>query len=199
MNELFFIKENFNIVSVSFMKYGQIQRGLYDWYLPYQDLEKIHLYTNAVISINGRKRKVFVAKLSYHPKANLLYKPFPLIHSQPSWQIQFITQLLDYHGIQYYREKTFNGLTTTEGRLLRVDIAFQKLNQWYIIEYHGTHHYFKRAASTKRFQNILRNMEIKRQWCEKNNVHYLEIPFFRQNDIQKLIEEFLNSSFSDNN
>lgn len=40
-------------------------------------------------------------------------------------------------------------------------------------------------------------MEIKRQWCEENNIRYLEIPFFRQNDIQKLVENFLSTAVSD--
>ena len=197
MNELLFIKENFNVVSASFMSYGQIQPKLYDWYLPFQNLDRIRLHTKALITVNGRKKKVFIARLSYHPKANLLYKPFPLIQSQPSWQIQFITQLLEDHGINYDRERNFKGLTTIENRLLRVDVAFQLSEQWHIIEYHGTHHYFQRSASTKRFQNILRNMEIKRQWCEENNIRYLEIPFFRQNDIQELVENFLSNAVSD--
>ena len=79
MNDLIFIKENFNVVSASFMSYGQIQPKLYDWYLPFQDLDRIRLHTKALITVNGRKKKVFIARLSYHPKANLLYKPFPLI------------------------------------------------------------------------------------------------------------------------
>ncbi|EAC9740352.1 hypothetical protein B0U03_00725 [Listeria monocytogenes] len=196
MNELLFIKENFNVVSISFMRNGEIQKKLYDWYLPYDYLGKIHLHTKATITINGWKKKVFIANLSYHPKAKMLYKPFPLVPSQqPSWQIQLICQLMNYYGIKYDRERMFKDLTTIENRPLRVDVAFQKSNQWHIIEYHGTHHYFKRGCSTKRFQNILRNMEIKRQWCRKNNVRYLEIPFFRQNDIQEMVETFLETPF----
>lgn len=58
MNELLFIKENFNVVSISFMRNGEIQKKLYDWYLPYDYLGKIHLHTKATITINGWKKKV---------------------------------------------------------------------------------------------------------------------------------------------
>ena len=57
MNDLIFIKENFNVVSASFMSYGQIQPKLYDWYLPFQDLDRIRLHTKALITVNGRKKR----------------------------------------------------------------------------------------------------------------------------------------------
>ncbi|PTO39700.1 hypothetical protein C6P52_04140 [Enterococcus mundtii] len=197
MNELVYIKENFNIVTVAFVKNGKVMKKIYDWYLPYYYQDRLHIHTNSSIHINGQKKKVFIVSMSYHPDAQKMYKQFPLLHSQPSWQIQLIAQILNSKNIQYYRERTFKNLTTVENRPLRIDLSFQQNNQWSFIEYHGVHHYFKKRATTKRFQNILRNMEIKRQWCLDNRVLYLEIPFFRQREIQKLVETFLKSTLLD--
>lgn len=194
MNELVHIRESFNIVTIAFVQNKKVMKKIYDWYLPFHYQEKVHIHTNASILINGEKKKVFIVEMSYHPNAKNMYKQFPLLHTQPSWQIQLITQILKSKNIQYYRERAFKKLNTIENRPLRIDISFQKNNHWYFIEYHGVHHYFQKNASTKRFQNILRNMEIKRQWCIDNNVLYLEIPFFRQRDIRELVETFLEAS-----
>ncbi|WP_099221545.1 hypothetical protein [Listeria costaricensis] len=191
MNELVFVKENFNVIHASFIKKGFAQGKIYKWYLPYQDLDKIHIHTVATIQDETRKKKVFVEELSYHPKAKELYKQLPLTNSRSSWQIQLICQYLANNGIEYYRERAFRGLTTTHNKPLRIDVSFQIADQWYFIEYHGTHHYFKRGASTQRFKNILKNMELRRIWCKEHQVPYLEIPFFRQTEIKQLVEAFI--------
>ena len=196
MSGLVYIRDSFNIVTIAFIQNGQIMKKLYDWYLPFRYQEKIHINTSASIHIKDEKKKVFIMGMSYHPNAKIMYKQFPLSHSQPSWQIQLITQILKSKNIQYHRERAFKKLHTIENRPLLIDISFQKNERWYFIEYHGVHHYFKKGATTKRFQNILRNMEIKRQWCLDNNVLYLEIPFFRQSEIQDIVENFLEDSLT---
>ncbi|MBC1990419.1 hypothetical protein IA807_14190 [Listeria seeligeri] len=191
MNELVFVRENYNVIHISFMKKGHIQGKIYNWYLPYRDLDRIHIGTITTIKIGNKRKKVFVVDLSYNLKAEKLYKTFPLIGSQPSWQIQLICQQLTNNGIEYYRERSFKGLMNAHNKSLRVDISFQVDGQWYFIEYHGTHHYFKRNTSNQRFKNILQNMELKRIWCEEHQVPYLEIPFFRQKEIFLVVDNFL--------
>ena len=191
MNTLIPIKEMFNIVSVCIVKNGRNQPKLYDWFLPYPLLGLLLLNDVVKINVNGRVLKVRVINLSYHPKAEFLHKPFPFAPNQSSWQIRLICQLLKERGYSYYRERCFKGLVNIDDRPLRVDVSFLKNDQWHFIEYHGTHHYFRRGATIKRFNSIRRIMEIKREWCFQNNVYYLEIPFYRQNDIPKIIEDFL--------
>lgn len=194
MNELVFVKENFNVIHVSFLRKGSIQRKIYKWYLPYCLLDRIHIDTVALIKIDNQRKKVYVVALSYEPKAQKSYHQFPLIGSQPSWQIQLICQYLTKRGIKYYRERAFSGLTGIYNKLLLVDISFQLNGQWYFIEYHGAHHYFKRGVSIQRFRNILRSMEIKRIWCGKHQIPYLEIPFFRQTEIINLVDQFISGN-----
>lgn len=191
MNELIPIKKMFNVVSICILKNGKNQSKLYDWFLPYSLLDLIHLNDTVKIIVDGKVMKVRIINLSYHPKAEFFHKPFPHFKSQPSWQIRLIGQLLKERGYSYHRERCFKGLVNIDGRPLRVDISFQKNDQWYFIEYHGTHHYFGHGATIKRFNNIRRIMEIKRTWCTQNNVMYLEIPFYRQNEISQLLLDFL--------
>lgn len=191
MNELIPIKNMFNIVSICFLKNGRNQSKVYDWFLPYSLLDVIHLNDSVKIIVDGKVMTVGIINLFYHPKAEQLHKPFPYFQNQPSWQIRLIGQLLKERRYSYYREKCFKGLVNIDGRPLKVDISFQKNDQWYFIEYHGTHHYFRRGATIKRFNNIRKIMEIKREWCRKNDVRYLEIPFYRQNDIEKILKKFL--------
>ncbi|OTN83810.1 hypothetical protein A5819_003629 [Enterococcus sp. 7E2_DIV0204] len=191
MNELIPIKKMFNVVSICILKNGKNQSKLYDWFLPYSLLNLIHLNDTVKIKVDEKVMKVRIINLSYHLMAEYLHKPFPYFESQPSWQIRLIGQLLNERGYTYHRERCFKGLVNIDGRPLRVDISFQKNDRWYFIEYHGTHHYFRRGATLKRFNNIRRVMEIKREWCRQNNVKYLEIPFYRQNDIKKIIKKIL--------
>lgn len=130
-------------------------------------------------------------ELSYDIHASKIYKSLPLVHAQPSWQIQLICQYLNKRGIIVYRERAFKGLKNQFDKNLLIDISFQIDEQWYCIEYHGVHHYFKRGVKLQRFKNILRNMEAKRTWCHENQIPYLEIPSFRQNDIIEILETFI--------
>ncbi|EBF5116493.1 hypothetical protein FH008_15685 [Listeria monocytogenes] len=194
MNELVFVKENYNVIHISFLRRGNIQEKAYKWYLPYRDMERVHVGTFTMIKIDDQRKKVFVVALSYDTKAEQLYKIFPLVSSQPSWQVQLICQHLTNNGIKFYRERCFKGLKNGYSRGLQVDVSFQNDNQWCFIEYHGTHHYYKRGASIQRFKNILKNMELKRIWCEEHQVPYLEIPFFRQKEIIHMVDAFLSKT-----
>lgn len=192
MNELIFIRENFNVVSVCFLKNKKLSSKTYNWYLPYRHLDKFKIDDEVIIKSNSLIKKVKIINLTYHPHADRLYKKFPVFQNQPSWQIRLICRILDKEGINYTRERCFKELKNIDGKQLRVDISFKKENQWYFIEYHGTHHYFRCGATKKRFISIRRIMEIKRIWCIENKIKYLEIPFYRQNEISEILATFLN-------
>lgn len=191
MNEVIFSSENFNIISGCFLKNNKPHSQLYDWYLPYSQLDKLYLNDDIKIRVNGQIKKVRVMNLSYSPYAEAYYKEFPIVKNQPGWQIRLICRLLLEKGYKPQRERCFKGLKNTDGMPLRVDISFQKDTRWHLIEYHGTHHYFRRGATIKRFSNIRRIMKIKQIWCIQNGINYLEIPFYQQGEIPKIIEQFL--------
>lgn len=191
MNHLVYIKNNYNVVSACFITNKKISSQLYNWYLPYCYSDKIYINEDIKVKINQHIKTVRIINLTYHPSARSLYKPFPFLKNQPGWQIRHICRLLDLKGFQYDRERCFKGLKNIDGRPLRIDISFIKDDQWHLIEYHGIHHYYKLQSTLRRFNNIRRIMEIKREWCFKNSIPYLEIPFFNQNEIEKELELFL--------
>ncbi|EPE2274639.1 hypothetical protein ACSG6T_002483 [Enterococcus faecalis] len=194
MNELVYVKDNYNIISVCFIRNTQPYSCLYDWYLPYHYLDRVHINDNVKIKVNNKVQKVRIINLTYHPLAKDKYVSFPLVHSQPSWQVRRICEILNQEGIEYYRERCFKGLINIDGKPLHVDISFKKDNRWYLIEYHGVHHYFKLWSTLRRFNNIRRIMELKRNWSIRNKIPYLEIPFFRQNEIEELVKQFLSEN-----
>lgn len=82
---------------------------------------------------------------------------------------------------------------------LPFDFVIQYGKQKLAIEYNGSQHYIptgfgskNKNAATENFQNIVRNDEIKRVWCEKNNVPFLVIPYWEKKNIESIILGFLN-------
>lgn len=195
MNNLVYIKNNYNVVSICFLRNKKICSRLYDWYLPYFYSDKISINEDIKIKVNDKIKTVRIINLTYHPLASTLYKPLPILKNQPSWQIRKICNYLQEKGIPYTRERCFKGLNNMHGKPLLVDISFEINGQWHLIEYHGVHHYFQLYSTLKRFNNIRQIMEIKRYWSKKNKVPYLEIPFFKQNEIDILLEQFLEGKY----
>lgn len=191
MNELVFVKENYNCIHASFMKNGISQEKIYTWYMFPCNTHLIHKGTIAKIKSGKFNKKIYIKDVSFDINAHKLYEEFPLIHSQPSWQIQLIYNYLSDKCIKVYRERAFSGLKNKFNKPLLVDISFQVNNRWYFIEYHGTHHFFIRGQRDQQFINLRKNMEIRRSWCKEKNVPYLEIPFYRQNELIAIVEEFL--------
>lgn len=86
MNELVYVKNNYNVISACFVKNKQVSSRLYDWYLPHYYLDKVYVNDDVQIKIKGKIKKVRIINLTYHPLAKTMYKPFPIIRNQPSWQ-----------------------------------------------------------------------------------------------------------------
>ncbi|MGF2146548.1 hypothetical protein ACQUEF_14400 [Vagococcus fluvialis] len=191
MNELVYVKDNYNVISACFVKNNQISSRLYAWYLPHYYLDKVYVNDVVQIKVKGKIKRVRIINLTHHPLAKTMYKSFPIIRNQSSWQIRYICRLLERENITYYRERCFKGLKNIDGKPLRVDISFRKDERWHLIEYHGVHHYYRLCSTPRRFKNIRRIMEIKKSWSVDNEVPYLEIPFFRQNEIKNLLIKFL--------
>lgn len=191
MNDLIYIKDNYNVVSATFVKNGKIISQVYNWYYEDYYKGKIFLDEELRVSIDNKMRKIKVVYLSYHPRAKELYKKIELSPKIKSWQIRYICKYLEEKGFVVYKERIFKGLSNERGKNLHVDVSFVKNGKWYFVEYHGVHHYFKMSATLQSFKNMRKNMEIRRLWCKENQVPYLEIPFFYQNDIEQLLNKFL--------
>ena len=65
------------------------------------------------------------------------------------------------------------------------------LNLKYIIEYQGQQHYepIERFGGIERFNLQQKYDNMKKEYCKKNNIQLLVIPYW-ENNIEKIIKEF---------
>lgn len=86
-----------------------------------------------------------------------------------------IKQILEKNNILYEMQKTYqNCRFPTSNRQARFD--FYILNKNYLIEYDGKQH-FKDSNSYYQDENIIKRDEYKNQWCKKNNIPLIRIPY----------------------
>ena len=111
------------------------------------------------------------------------------IRSKGEFQIQ---QLLKEHNIEYVREYSFSDLVDIFP--LRFDFAIFKEGKLAgLIEFQGEQHY----SQSNGFYNedIIRHDNMKKEYCEKNNIKLIEIKYKRNYDLifeDLRLEEIMN-------
>ena len=106
-----------------------------------------------------------------------------------------IKNSLNIKKIKYVCQKTF--MECKDKRILPFDFYLPDYN--ICIEYHGGQHYkpvngmrnkkFSLKESIKIFNIIKKHDKIKKDYCKNNNIHLLEIPYWEQNNIEKILSE----------
>lgn len=99
-----------------------------------------------------------------------------------------ICKLLEFNGIPFIQEKTFDSCRSYKNNLLRFDFFLIEHN--ILIEFQGHHHYapinkYKRALKTHK-QTVIHD-KIKRDFAVKNNIKLIEIHHKDINNLEKLI------------
>lgn len=86
-----------------------------------------------------------------------------------------ITEILKNAGIKYEQQKKFKGCVNKIS--LRFDFFLPDLNT--VIEFHGKQHYMAvdYFGGEEGFRLRKKRDQIKKNWCEKNNITYIEIPY----------------------
>lgn len=87
-----------------------------------------------------------------------------------------IAQLLEENNISFEKEKSFNDCLSEAGRKLRFDFY---INNKYLLEFDGIQH-FKAMGGWSNFNYLKQNQDrdnIKNQWCKKNNIPLIRIPY----------------------
>lgn len=102
---------------------------------------------------------------------------------------QNITGLLIENNIEFSTQYTFPDLKGVGGRKLRFDFAIFKNHKLsHLIEYNGKQHYEKSEGSwSSSFENLIKNDQLKKQYCEKNNIKLIVIPYFQKYTLNDLI------------
>lgn len=100
---------------------------------------------------------------------------------------QRIYQILSEHNINFIREYSFDDLLGKNGGKLRFDFAIFDSNHKLIklIEFQGKQHYDYCPSS---WNDIRPHDQLKRDYCIKNNIELLEIPYY---DINKIDINYL--------
>lgn len=104
-----------------------------------------------------------------------------------------IKKFLDINTINYVQQKTFSGCV--DKRPLPFDFYLPDYNL--VIEYDGEGHYTERfydgrSSNTKEaLMYTQRHDEIKTQYCKNNNINLLRIPYWKKDDIEKILTERL--------
>ena len=106
-----------------------------------------------------------------------------------------IANLLRNNNIDFIQQYSFNDLVSDNNKKLRFDFAIIKENKLqYLIEYDGEQHFLKNVSKTG--WNTLENFKIiqkrdiqKNNYCLKNNIPLIRIPYTHKNFIK--IEDLL--------
>lgn len=105
---------------------------------------------------------------------------------------RMVRRFLEDNNIEYEVQKRFNDCR--EEKPLPFDFYLPEYNS--IIEYDGEHHYFPidfsgygKEWAEQYFEKTIMHDEIKNEYCKKNNIHLLRIPYFA--DIESELQKFL--------
>jgi hypothetical protein len=101
-----------------------------------------------------------------------------------------IERILDLYGIAYIREKHLDGCIY-KGQL-RFDFVLPDFNC--VIEYNGIHHYrptdyagYGDEWARSQFEETKIRDNIKRSYCYKNNIEYIEISYLEKSRIEDIL------------
>lgn len=100
-----------------------------------------------------------------------------------------ISTFLDYHKIEYISQHSFPDCKNILNLLF--DFYLEKYNL--CIEYNGGQHYkpVKFFGGIESFKLQAKRDEIKRKYCEENNINLLIIPYWDYDNIENILEECL--------
>jgi hypothetical protein len=104
-----------------------------------------------------------------------------------AWE-EIIAEYLDNRNIEYTREYTNTNCRNI--RPLRFDFRINVDGGSVLVEYQGKHHYEGREGIKFGLEYIQNNDRIKKKYCKKNNIPFLEIPYFIENKL-KILDKFL--------
>jgi hypothetical protein len=108
---------------------------------------------------------------------------------------RLIESVLQTMGCTFVRQ--YKNPACKNKRSLPFDFAIMNNNSIKIIEYQGKQHYEPLSFGSKgdianiNFQYIKHNDDIKKRWCERNHIEFLEIPYWKYRNIEKIVMSFV--------
>ena len=102
-----------------------------------------------------------------------------------------VAGILNKYNIHFEKEHSIDNLNGVNGGKLRFDFCIIKNDKKILIEYDGEQH-FKPKFGEYEFNRTVQNDAIKNEYCSKNGIRLLRIPYNDFDNIEKIIIEFLN-------
>ena len=105
---------------------------------------------------------------------------------------KIIRHFLEKHNITYTPQYKYDDLFGVNGGLLSFD--FYLHNENILIEYQGEQHFhsIKFFGGEAKYLKQIENDNIKREFCKNNNFILLEIEYFNYNNIEDILNKWLN-------
>lgn len=101
-----------------------------------------------------------------------------------------IVKLLKENNIEFTTQYTFDDLLGVNNGHLRFDFAiFDKNHKLsHLIEYNGKQHYIKPSGTwANEYDTLIKHDLLKKEYCQKNNIRLIIIPYNKQYTIKDLI------------
>lgn len=96
-----------------------------------------------------------------------------------------IEGILQQNEVSFTEEYEVPGLISPSGRPLRFDFAVfdDEGNLDFLIEYQGKQHYqpVSKFGGSRGFYQQQYNDNLKREWCKKNRIPLVEVPYTEEN------------------
>lgn len=99
-----------------------------------------------------------------------------------------IIDLLNNNNISFIQEYTFEDCLSPKGNKMKFDFYIKE--EQYLIEYDGEQHFIPNNFGSKNLSGKKRLIEqqkydnIKNQWCKKNNIILIRIPYTHYNNLK---------------
>ena len=103
-----------------------------------------------------------------------------------------VAEILNKKKIKHERQYKFNSCKNQNP--LPFDFAFWQNQKISLIEYQGNHHYEPRGFggdAEENYKNTIKNDKIKKRFTRLQNIPLLKIPFYKYEDIENLIDQFV--------
>ena len=97
--------------------------------------------------------------------------------------------ILEKYGVEFEREYRMDDCRHIN--TLPFDFAVDINNSLLLIEYDGEQH-FSNIFGEESFRGTSRNDNIKNEYCEKKGIPLLRIPYYKYDDIEEIIKNYLN-------
>ncbi len=109
-----------------------------------------------------------------------------------------IMEYLNSNNLNYKKEKSFADCVSNGGRKLRFDFYLPEYN--IAIEYDGRQHFepvtfWNGQDANKKFRECKENDAIKNEFCSKNNITLIRIPYWNYNKIDTILASELSDAF----